>query len=216
MRRDDVALPHLVRFFFVVRSVPNAMLWTFVAIAIGGCTAIAVNASLADRALAPVLLLQLFAAASGFRVPARRGHYDLLFASGTSRVAIGAMHWLMSTAPGLLTWCALAVAEHAAGDSALTESGTIAAMLIVSTVPWSLTVPLPRLTGAIVWLLVFVTTAAALARELPGMRPVMPWFFVGTQLSGAEAGLIVAVALGSLVHSLSSIRNMDFPLESSQ
>jgi hypothetical protein len=211
-----MTLPHLVRFFIVVPIVPNAMLWTFTLLVIAGCATISTDVSYAERTLAPVLLLQLFAAASGFRVPACRGHYDLLFTSGESRVVIGATHWLMSVFPGVFAWCALAATEHAAGGTALMASGTIIALLLVSTVPWSVTMPLPRLTGAIVWLLLFVTTAAAFPRELSGMRPVMPWFFVGMHLPSFDAGVLVAIALGLVSQSLWWIRRMDFPLESSQ
>jgi hypothetical protein len=211
-----MAFSYLTRFFVVVPVVPTAMLWTFTLTVVAGCAAIAVNVSYADRTLAPVLLLQLFATASGFRVPARRGHYDLLFTSGESRLTIAVTHWLMSAFPGVFAWCALAISEHAAGGTALTASGTIAAMVLVSTVPWSLTMPLARLTGAIVLLLIFVTAAAAFPRELSGMRPVVPWFFVGRHVATIEAGLLVAIGLCTVGHSLLWIRNMDFPLESSQ
>src|SRR4051812_39571193 len=113
------------------------MLLAFGAAAIAGCAAVVLDVRTAARTLAPVILLQLFAAASGFRVPARRGHYDLLFTGGVSRLAVAFAHWTMSVAPGVLAWLALVAGERAAGGAALTTGGTIVAMVMVSTIPWA-------------------------------------------------------------------------------
>ena len=73
------------RYFAVVAVVPRLFLVGF--LIIGGVavgSALAGPVSTAD-VLSPLLTLQMFAAASGFDLPARRGHYDLLLTSGVDR-----------------------------------------------------------------------------------------------------------------------------------
>lgn len=107
--------------------------------------------------MVPVLLLQLFAVSSGFEVPARRGHYDLLLTSGHPRVWMALVHWAMSAAPGALAWLVLAFGERATAGAGmhldLSTSGTLTAMGLVSTLPWAINVRLPRFAGGIGWLL---------------------------------------------------------------
>jgi hypothetical protein len=62
---------------------------------------ISIEPGRAASALTPILLLQLFACSSGFDVPARRGHYDLLLTHGETRHRIVVGHWLASAFPGL-------------------------------------------------------------------------------------------------------------------
>ena len=76
-----------------------------------------INVDQGVKTVAPVLLLQLFAAASGFMVPARRGHYDLLLTRGDSRLAIAVVHWAMSILPGVLSWFVLAAIERMYGGN---------------------------------------------------------------------------------------------------
>jgi hypothetical protein len=132
---------------------------TFVAVTGVASVAVATVPGRASGAMAPVLLLQLFTASSGFAAPARRGHYDLLLTSGTSRLRVTLAHWVTTIAPGVLSWLALAFVERLTvpGDGALLASGTWAAMFMVSTLPWAFTVALPRFSGAIGWLLLLVT-----------------------------------------------------------
>ena len=92
---------YLARFFVVLRVVPPAMLGAFALVTAVGGAALVIDVDHGIRTVAPVLLLQLFAAASGFCIPARRGHYDLLFTSGESRLSIAVMHWVMSVLPGV-------------------------------------------------------------------------------------------------------------------
>jgi hypothetical protein len=201
------------RFFLVVPVVSHAMLWGFLAIVAGGCVAIAVDVRFAAAAMTPLLLLQLFAAASGFIVPARRGHYDLLLTSGAGRVSIGAAHWFMSVFPGVLAWLALAVTERAAGGEALQTPGTLFAIAFVSTSPWSLTMPLRRMSGAVLWLLVFFTGSAGSTSTL------FPWVVVGTHPTGAGAVALagmLTIAVGSVIAAIVLIGGMDVPLEASQ
>ena len=90
---------------------PALIVWTFlVVVAIGGIAIARVPSRSADL-MRPVLLLQLFAASSGFEVPARRGHYDLLLTSGHRRIWVALVHWAISIAPGVLAWLLLALVD---------------------------------------------------------------------------------------------------------
>jgi hypothetical protein len=218
--RRVVSLRHAAGYFLVVPVVSPAMLWTFFLLLAAGSAAIVVDVRAAREAMTPLLLLQLFAAASGFRVPARRGHYDLLLTSGVSRVGVAVAHWVMSVYPGVLAWLALALTERVAGAGTLTTTGTILAVAFMSTAPWALAMPLPRMSAAIFWLVVFFTTGTA----LPGTAAVaanglFPWVFVGVPMAGVGpvgAGALLLVASGSVMAAVFMIHRMDVPLESAQ
>ena len=66
------------------------------------------------------------------------------------------VHWGTSIAPGIVAWLVLVAIERvASGGEAmhLLASGTWAALWLVSTLPWAITVRLPRFSGGIGWLL---------------------------------------------------------------
>lgn len=208
---------YLARFFVVLRVVPPAMLGAFALVTAVGGAAFVSNVDHGIRTVAPVLLLQLFAAASGFRIPARRGHYDLLFTSGESRLAIAVMHWVISILPGTVSWFALATIERVCGGNSLVVPSTLLALLLVSTVPWSLTVPFPRLTGGIVWLLVFALATATLpGRYLSAAGLLLPWALLRTPVEPLPAVLLVVLVGAGMAATFVLINRMDVPLESGQ
>ena len=207
----------LARFFIVVPVVPPPMVLAFGLATAIGMGEIILNADHGIRAVAPVLLLQLFAAASGFVVPARRGYYDLLLTRGEGRFAIAATHWAMSVAPGLVSWCMLVLTERIYDGTSLTAPGTLLAFVVVSTMPWSLTVPLPRLSGAIVWLLVFALAAGALpGRTASAASLLLPWALLGSDPHPIAIAIVVTCIVGTMVAAFAWIRQMDVPLESGQ
>ena len=180
------------RFFLVVPPVSRLMRWTFVVVVVAAALTLVFDPVQGSRVLRPVLGLQLFAAASGFGVPARRGHYDPLLTSGHHRLAIALAHCAMSIAPGLLAWLVLAGVEliAAGGTPAmLLMPGTAAAMFLVSLFAWAITAPLPRFAGAVGWL-VLVTTVA----NLPVGGPPGSWVTRGID-PHTPAASILAVAL---------------------
>jgi hypothetical protein len=212
---------------------------TFVVLVVIGAAAIVRDPGAATRALSPVLLLQLFAASSGFAMPARRGHYDLLLTRGGSRLWLALAHWAASVAPGVASWILLAAAEQLASQGAnlaLLSSGTCAAVLLVSTLPWALTVRLPRFAGAIAWLLVLATVSStAAAGTLEGWtiassgipmlaRPawvflIYPLAAVGQDLSHAQLVAIspaLVMAICGMVLACRWIDRADVPLEAAQ
>lgn len=229
----------LLYFFHVVPPVPRWMVATLAATTVASAALVALQPSRAAAALIPVLLVQLFAAASGFSVPARRGHYDLLLTTGEDRLWIAAAHWVMSILPGVLGWVALAVVERlatAGAAASVMSSGSAAALILVSTVPWALTVSLPRFAGAIAWLalLSFAAvllppdrTLALVSRlgaggswlEAVAALLVYPPVLAGEALVGAQAFIVLPallLAAGAMTHAMVSIDRTDVPLEAAQ
>ena len=194
----------IARFFLVVGLVPRGLIAAFVVLTVAGAAAIASGVMRGAALLGPVLLFQLFAAASGFRVPARRGHYDLLLTRGAGRLTIGAMHWLLSALPGTTCWAALAVADRLAGSPELSAPDALVAMTVASTLPWAISVPGARMTGAIV---VLIGYSVAIALPAP--------LITGVAMPDAGAG-VAGVALASVVMAFIWIYRIDVPLESAQ
>jgi hypothetical protein len=221
-----------------VPTQPALIVWTFLVVVVIGGIAIARVPSRSGDLMRPVLLLQLFAASSGFEVPARRGHYDLLLTSGHRRIWVALVHWAISIAPGVLAWLVLAVVEvtaHGDADTNLLASGTCAAMGLVSTMPWAITVRLPRFSGGIGWLLVLTLSTSVLSSaRMPGSSGanevgesiwsaweflVYPAVFVGRELSIGD-GLIAApalvLALAAMAVACRWVSRASIPLEAAQ
>ena len=64
---------YVLHYFRVVAVVPPLFLAGFASVVAAAAITLALDPSAAREALAPVLLLQMFAASSGFAAPARRG-----------------------------------------------------------------------------------------------------------------------------------------------
>jgi hypothetical protein len=188
----------LIRFFCIVRPWhPLVAAGLIVAVVLGGFLLAAGGIQPAD-ALAPILLLQTLSVSSGFAGPARRGHYDFLIASGQKRLAIAAAHWAVSASPGMSAWLVLALIDLVAnGGSALLSPQVCTGLMLSSTLPWAVTVPLPRLSGGLVWLVFDRVTSGAVATVVP------------TAVAAVAAGAAMAAAIVW-------IHRADFPLEAAQ
>jgi hypothetical protein len=151
-----LTVPAEVRFFAAV-SPPAPVLVAVLGILAAGAIAIeTISAGGSDWVLASILLVQLFAAATGFSRHATRGYYDpILLGSSRSRLAIA--HFAVSAAPGLAAWVVTGGAEAVAARSlavpALRAPGWVT-LLLVSALPWAAGVRAPRFAPAILWLLV--------------------------------------------------------------
>jgi hypothetical protein len=230
-----IAAVYPLRFFRIVAPLPPLIGWTFLVVVATGALVITRDPTRASGALIPILLLQLFAASSGFEVPARRGHYDLLLTSGYGRVWMALVHWGTSISQGIAAWLALIVIERLASrgtSSTLLAAGTWAAVGLVSTLPWAITVRLPRFSGGIGWLLVLAMSTSiwpaswsAFSGDLA--HPLMAaWRFlvyppslVGHAL-GKDAAIVAAPALvlacGSMVAACRWVSKASVPLEAAQ
>jgi hypothetical protein len=228
----------LLRFFWTVPPIPPLMAATFAAVALAGVAQIVFQPLSAARALVPLLLLQLFAASSGFAVPARRGHYDFILTTGASRAWIAGAHWAMSIVPGLLGWAVLACAElvvtRGTGAS-IASSGSVAALAVISTLPWAFTVALPRFAAAIGWLLALVLVTVNWSGdgtlrvlEAAGDRSWMetaitlllyPPLLLGESVAGPQRAIVLSVLLisiGAMAYAFVWIDRRDIPLETAQ
>ena len=231
---------YLARFFLVVPPMPLLMVGALVVATGVSAVVILVEPSRVSGALTPILLLQLFACSSGFDVPARRGHYDLLLTRGEARRKVIVAHWAASALPGVLCCLLLAIVGHTADSGgsggALLNGGTLSAVILVSTIPWAATIRLPRFSGAIGWLLIVAllslagprTLATDLSVPIEGWREwlkatwavlVYPPLLVGQSLGGREALVVVPgllFALVGLVTAFWSVNHRDIPLEAAQ
>ena len=230
---------YLLRFFLVTPPLPSMMLWTFLVIVLAASVVLMLDSAQAAVVVMPVLVLQLFAAASGFSGSARRGYYDLLLTSGESRVRVAVAHWFMSIHQGIAAWLVLGSVELGAtrgASSVILSTGTAAAMLVLSTLPWALAVAQPRFGPSIAWLLLTTTGAMIVPggdvetwlRSLPdGLRPlvsaatflVFPPVVLGRPLASADVAMVmpgISVSLTAVAGACWWIARTDYPLEASQ
>jgi hypothetical protein len=226
-----------VRFFRVVLLHSHYMLIGLVAMALFGVSTLAMDPGSGTDATASLLLLQMFAVSSGFAVPARRGHFDLLLTGGVSRPAIAFAHWAVSVTPGMAAWIFLGVVEWilAGRPEKVLSSGTVGAFALVSTLGWAVTVPLPRLSGGVLWLASLFIAVAALGNwqetlaqvsegRLGGPQMsvaflVCPFLMVGNTLDpGQRIALLPGLALagGAMAAAIVWICRMDVALEAAQ
>ena len=223
-----------LRFMRVVPPLPALLRTAFVAVGLAGAVAIVVRPESAHRAVIPVLVLQAFAASTGFSTYARRGHYDLLLTGGCGRVQAALVQWIVAVAPGVATWLALAAVETATARSgSLLASGTIAALFVVSAVAWASTVGLPRFSGAVGWLLLAVmglSLAPAPAADLTAWRDpaavpapgralllfVCPILLAGQGITALVVLPSLALATAGLIGALVWIHRTSVPLQAGQ
>ena len=205
---------YAIRYFIIVGVVPPIFAAGFLAAVAAAAVHLTANPESAVDALTPVLLLQLFVAGSGFRIGARRGHFDLLLTSGTPRWQIALAHCLVSVAPGILSWLCVGLLELAASHGSLSASfaaGTCAAFLASSILAWGTAVYSSRTAGAIGWLLVMTIPPVA--------RLVSPLRLLGLAAGNFDTFAAVAVlwsAVLPLVTGMWCIVRGATPLEAAQ
>ncbi len=146
-------MTHPVTAFWAMGVVPRAVVAAFAAIVALGAWMLWLDpASAAPGALMMVVLVQMFAAATGFWGPAGRGHYDPVLTM-SPRVGVAVGHWIVSIAPGIAAWLAVAAIEAALARTWPMALGgpALTALVLVSCVSWALTVPCPRATAGVAW-----------------------------------------------------------------
>jgi len=164
-------LLYAIRYFIIAGVVPPLFVGGFIVAVAAAAVRLTANPEAAIDALTPVLLLQLFVAGSGFRIVARRGHFDLLLTSGAPRWQIALAHCLVSLGPGMASWVCIGLLELAASHGSLSASfaaGTCAAFVASSIFAWGAAVYSSRTAAAIGWLLVM--TIPSVARFLSPLR----------------------------------------------
>lgn len=115
-----------------------------------------------DEAIVIALFAQMFAAATGYRERALRGHFDPILAFGWSRVSVAVAHWMLSVAPGVLAWlmvsAGVAAVQPTRWPASLTASGLVA-LLYVSCAAWAFALPLTRYISGVIWVAALVVLA---------------------------------------------------------
>jgi hypothetical protein len=133
------------------------------------------------------------------------------------------MHLAASVAPGVICLVAVAAVEafYSGGVARVSlASGTLAGFMAISAVSWAVTVPLPRMTGGIVWLLILV--APVDRSVLPSLVPraatawLLPSTLVGVDLASLGWGTVLPLA-GVVIVSIAGgvlwICHTDFSLQ---
>ncbi len=111
-----------------------------------------------EGALLTLLLIQMLSVSTGFTSHASRGYYDPPLAL-CSRGRIAAAHFLASALPGIGAWLAIGVVQVLAGDggSALAfQPAGVAAIALVSILPWAVSVRFGPMSGGVAWLVLWV------------------------------------------------------------
>ncbi len=144
-----------VRFLWLVSSPRVYFRLIFALLAAVGVVIEFVNPGSSDFGSGSILLVQLFAVSTGFTRFASRGYYDPVLVSGRGRLRVAFAHFVVSALPGAWAWVVVGVAQAVKARSldvpALRPAGW-AGLLLVSTIPWALTLRLPPLSGGAIWL----------------------------------------------------------------
>lgn len=143
-----------VRYFHVVSPQPRYVPMGLALVVVLGGWLLRANPADVGAPFVPLLFLQMFASSSEFSGPASRGYFDALLVSGWSRPAVAASHWVAAVLPGVTAWATLGLLELAMAEPQQAigfEPRSLVALLLVSTIPWALTLPLPRFSGGLLW-----------------------------------------------------------------
>lgn len=231
---------HPVRYFLVVLPHPRYLLAGFALLVALGAWLLRTNPSDVGAPFVPLLFLQMFASSSEFKGPASRGYFDALLISGWSRHVIALSHWISAVLPGVGAWAVLGAAELVVigPEKAMCyEPQSLTALLLVSTVPWALTLPLPRLSGGILWNLTILVLAATrqgatflrTAVAATPMAPMgdlasaavafaaCPFLLLDPSTGSASASpfvlvVEVALAVGTMLGGVAYVARRDYPV----
>ncbi len=164
--------PRRLLIFFCILLRPT---WQLVAVATLAI-AYAVRVAILDPArfnelFAIVLLIQMFAASTGFVSHARRGHFDPALGAGTDRLSVAAAHACVAVVPGAALLVMLACIDVMAnGPRTLVDvgPGALVAFSYVSAMAWAAGLPCRRFAAGVGWLLIIVIFVAG--GDMPTLR----------------------------------------------
>lgn len=154
--------PSPLGYFVLVLQLRRSLLATLILLGTFTAWIAWVDPTNVDEAIVIALFAQMFAAASGYRERALRGHFDSILAFGWSRASVAAAHWMVSIAPGVLAWLVVsagaAAVQPARWPASLTASGLVA-LLYVSCAAWAFALPLTRYVSGVIWVAALVVLA---------------------------------------------------------
>jgi hypothetical protein len=119
-----------------------------------------------DQFCVLALFFQMFSASSGFRHQALRGHFDPILTAGQSRSACARALWALAILPGMVVWLVIASLAwafqpgRAPALMSMTSASGLVAVLYASTLSWTVSLPLRRYSGGMIWLAVIFGLAA--------------------------------------------------------
>jgi hypothetical protein len=155
--------PSTLRFFWRLLQ-PGISMTAFIALLVAAAVWSALrDPDDFDQICLLAVFFQMFAASTGYRPAALRGHFDPMLTAGSSRGACARAHAAVSVAPGLIVWLllgAIAAVLLPARAQALLSASALIAVSYVSVVCWAITLPFQRYVGGVVWLVVIFTLAA--------------------------------------------------------
>lgn len=193
------------RFFALVGLHPPYALVVVSIVAAIGMVTVWLDGREIDSGLGMILFVQMYLASSGFASRARQGHFDPILTSALSRTVIVASHWVVSIAPGLLAWLAVAaVAAWSGSDTAASAlSGQRAGgLLIVSSLAWTAGFALPRGAAGMLWMAMLVALVSQrtdlLASRSAAALLACPFLLLGNR-TGVSAEAVVVALLVSVV-----------------
>ena len=156
--------PSALRFLALVQRPPASIAIVASALVGFGVYLAVVDPADLDQVIGITLFLQMFAASTGYRDRLRRGHFDPILIVSRGRLRIACAHFAISAVPGFATWLALAAIDVGARPhhwpTALSPGGLVA-IVFVSAAAWTMTLPLPRLTGGAVWVIALFVLGAS-------------------------------------------------------
>ena len=229
----------VLRFFRVVPPVPRPLVVLCLA-AVAASACLALTAPARTRETLPALLvLQIFAASSGVLGAARRGYYDALLSRGVGRVVLLVGHWTASIAPGVVCWLCVAgldrMMNQVTGATGALATGSLVALWLASSLPWAVTVSLPRFAAGIGWLVGLATALSTIpagqaallaALQHPDLVPwaplapvVYPMGLLGLELTPHQWRMVLPGIIVSVLLCLATgawFTRADLPLETSQ
>ncbi len=222
-----------LRFFAAVSPPPRVLVAVLAILAAGAVVLETVSAGSSDWVLASIVIIQLFASATGFHPHATRGHYDPVLLDG-DRPRLALAHFAVSAAPGLAAWCVAGVAEAVAARSlsvpAFRPSGW-STLLLVSAVPWAAGLRSSRFAVGVLWLLLTASLLVsgtllpplAAIRSDPSWAAHHPLRAIGVGLGfpmvipslawpGLVLGAFVATSFLALALGIAQVARGEFPL----
>jgi hypothetical protein len=189
------------RFFLAVSPPAAPLTVVFGVLALGAATLELVDRGASDWVLASVALLQLFACSTGFTRHATRGYYDPVLL-GRSRVSAALTHFVVSAAPGAMTWIACGTAQALAARTAAVPAflpAGWATLVLVSAIPWAASVRAAPFLGGALWLLLSASLVVS-GRVLGslGRLHAQPSWAAAHPVEAFGLGLAFPVAIPSL------------------
>lgn len=167
------AIPLHARVLWAVLK-PSAAFTVVLPLAFGGWMYLVRSDPLQIEAVAgAALILQMFTVSTGYLDRLRRGYFDPILVAPSARLNVAWAHWVISVAPGLATWVAIAIVDAWLRPGRLPVALTppaLAAFFWVSAASWFLSLPTRRYAGGGLWLVVFMALGAS--QQLLTLRAV--------------------------------------------